>query len=330
MPQRQIRAKATDADRHSNPNDDSILDRSVALNSTVSGLTHLSGLSSSDGCTAEGNADALFTDQSRSPLLLRMRDEAKRESFALMVNIGLLSNSASTSKRQHQHEEEQSRASSSKLESYLSGSKKKGRARQKSHKSKKSRTTATNDDHEWQEQAALHPHAQEETQKSFTPDDPASEEYKAALLASSEYTSFDDNSAISRRHHLNKAQGWFPWELDALSEQVEGHLEQPNDAKTPAARSINTKFAGSVSPAADADHGRHHPEEHTAGMPTSFGQWGHTAARTARTLLGRCHVFMDEHDVDEWIDTASSTFHKALRAGRAQCVASCNTCNAGS
>ena len=185
------------------------------------------------------------------------------------------------------------------------------------------------DDQEWQGQAALHPQAQGEAQKSYTLDDPASEEYKAALLASSEYTSFDDNSAISRRHHLNKAQGWFPWELDALSEQVEGHLEQPNDAKNPAARSLNnTKFAGSVSPAADADHGRQHPEEPTAGIPPSLGQWGHMAARTARTLLGRCHVFMDEHDVDEWIDTASSTFHKALRAGRAQCVASCN--NAGS
>ena len=327
MPPRQIRAKATDADRHSNPND-SILDRCVALNTTVSGLTHLTGLSSSDGCTTEGNADApsAVMDLSGSPLLLRMRDEAKRESFALMVNIlgDVLSNSASTSKRQHQHEEEQSKASSSKLEAYLS--KKMGRAR-KSHKSKKNRTTTTDNDHEWQEQAALHPHAQEETQKPCTPDDdPASEEYKAALLASSEYTSFDDNSAISRRHHHNKAQGWFPWELDALSEQVGEHLEQPNDH---AARSMNNpKFAGSVSPAADADHGRQHPEEPTAGMPTSFGQWGHTAARTARTLLGRCHVFMDEHDVDEWIDTASSTFHKALRAGRAQCVASCN--NAGS
>lgn len=328
MPPRQIRAKATDADRQSNPND-SILDRSVALNTTVSGLTHLTGLTSSDGCTAEGNADApsAVTDQSGSPLL-RMRDEAKRESFALMDNIGLgdvFPNSASTSsKRQHQHEEEQSKASGSKLETYLS---KKGRAWQKSHKSKKSRKTMADDDQECQGQAALHPQAQGEAQKSYTLDDPASEEYKAALLASSEYTSFDDNSAISRRHHLNKAQGWFPWELDALSEQVGEHLEQPNDAK-PAARSMNnTKFAGVASPAADADHGRHHPEEPTAGVPASFSQWGHTAARTARTLLGRCHVFMDEHDVDEWIDTATSTFHKALRAGRAQCVASCN--NAG-
>lgn len=335
MPPRQIRAKATDADRHSNPSD-AILDRSVALNTTVSGLTHLTGLTSSDGCTAEGNADApsAVTDQSGSPLL-RMRDEAKRESFALLDNIGLgdvFPKSASTSKRQHQHEEEQSKASSSKLESYLS---KKGRARQKSHKSKKSRTTMTDDGQEWQEQAALHPQAQEEAQAPHTLNDPDSEEYKAALFASSEYMSFDDNSAISRRHHLNKAQGWFPWELDAPSEQVGGHLEQPNNAKTPAARSKNnTKLAGIASPAEDADHGRQHPEEPTAGMPTagmpttSFSQWGHTAARTARTLLGRCHVFMDEHDVDEWIDTASSTFHKALRAGRAQCVASCN--NAGS
>lgn len=322
MPPRQIRATATDANRHSNPSD-AILDRSVALNTTVSGLTHLTGLTSSDGCTAEGNTDApsAVTDQSGSPLL-RMRDEAKRESFALMDNIGLgdvFSNSASTSK--HQHEEEQSKASSSKLESYLS---KKGRARQKSHKTKESRTTMTTKDHEWQEQAAPHPQAPAQ----YPLDDPASEEYKAALFASSEYMSFDDNSAISRRHHLNKAQGWFPWELDALGEQVGGHLEQPNDAKTPPARPMNnTKFAGIAAPAAN-DHGRQHPQGSTAGVPTYFSQWAHTAARTARTLLGRCHVFMDEHDVDEWIDTASSTFHKALRAGRAQCVASCN--NAGS
>ena len=313
MPPRQIRA-ATDADRQSNPNE-AILDRSVALNTTVSGLTHLTGLTSSDGCTAEENADApsAVTDQSGSPLL-RMRDEAKRESFALMDNIGLGNAFSNSTSSKRQHEQEQSKASSSKLESYLS--KKQGQSRhKKSQKSKKSQTMTTKD-HERQGQAALDPHALAEYQL----DDPASEEYKAALLASSEYTSFDDNSAISRRHHLNKAQGWFPWELDALSEQMGEHMEQPIDA-TPT-RSI--KANKSVGIATPKDHDRRQPEGATAGMSTSFAQWGHTAARTARTLLGRCHVFMDEHDVDDWIETASSTFHKALRAGRAQCVASCN------
>jgi len=285
MPPRQIRA--ADANCHSSPND-AILDRSVTLNSTVSGLTHLTGLTSSDGWTTE-NADApsAVTDQSGSPLL-RMRDEAKRESFALMDNIGL-GKAFAVSKS---HDEDQSKASSSKLESYL-------------NKKSKSRTAK---EEEWQRQTTLHPqpkpYVQAKAHARHPHDGLASGEYEAALLASSEYTSFDDHSAISRKHHLNKAQGWFPWELDAVSDQAGGRLDP----------------AGITTP---KDHHQQQPEE-AAGTSASFSEWGRTAARTARILLGRCHVLMDEHDVDEWIEAASSTIGKALRAGRAQCVASCN------
>ena len=147
--------------------------------------------------------------------------------------------------------------------------------------------------------------------------------WRPASTRASTITVPSREGTISTRRRGGSPGNWMP-----SASKWGGHLEQPNDAK-PAAKSMNhTKFAGIASPAADADPGRQHPEEPTAGMPASFSQWGHTAARTARTLLGRCHVFMDEHDVDEWIDTATSTFHKAVRAGRAQCVASCN--NAGS
>ena len=258
-------------------NDDS-LERSVALTATVSGLTQLTYLTE--------NADALsaVTDQSGSPLL-RMRDKAKRTSFELMDSIGL---GDSFAKR---HEEEESRASSSKLESYLS---KKRRSKSKGRTNSPQRETPESSP----QPQIQHPH------KALTP-----EEYKATLLASSEYMSFDDNSVLSRKHHANRAQGWFPWESDALGEQVGGHLDRSTDAPERPARS---NPAGVAHP---GDHA-HRPEGRT-GILTAF-------VKTARTLLGRCHVLMDEHDVDGWTETASITFRKALRAGRAQCVASCN------
>mmetsp|Transcript_2398 Transcript_2398/g.6947 ORF Transcript_2398/g.6947 Transcript_2398/m.6947 type:complete len:263 (+) Transcript_2398:233-1021(+) len=259
MPPRRVWSNSSDAN----------LDRSVALNTTVSGLTHLTGLTSDCGTTENADAPSAVTDQSGSPLL-RMRDEAKRESFALMDNIGLGNAFANS------YEEEQSKASSSKLESYLN----------------KKRSTP-----------------QPQIQRPYN--GLTSEEYKAALLASSEYTSFDDNSVISRKHHIHRAQGWFPWELDAR------HLDHTT---APPEQPANNNSAGIAPPR--RDHTRQ-PEEAT-GMPASFGDWGQMAAKAARTLLGRCHVLMDEHDVDEWVETASSTFRKALRAGRAQCVASCN------
>jgi len=285
--QRTEQAKRTSERQNMPPrfvyNDDS-LERSVALTATVSGLTQLTYLTE--------NADALsaVTDQSGSPLL-RMRDKAKRTSFELMDSIGL---GDSFAKR---HEEEESRASSSKLESYLS---------KKRRSKSKGRTDSSGRDQKWQRQT---PKSSPQSQIQHPRKALTSEEYKATLLASSEYMSFDDNSVLSRKHHANRAQGWFPWESDALGEQVGGHLDRSTDAPERPARS---NPAGVAHP---GDHA-HRPEGRT-GILTAF-------VKTARTLLGRCHVLMDEHDVDGWTETASITFRKTLRAGRAQCVASCN------
>ena len=263
------------------------LDQSVALTATVSGLTHFTNLTEND------DALTAVTDQSGSPLL-RMRDKAKRESFELMDNIGLGDAFAKS------HEEEESKASSSKLESYLS------KKQSKSKTKRKSRTETPRRDQKWQRQT---PKSSPRPQIQHPPRSLTSEEYKAALLASSEYMSFDDNSVLSRKHPTNRAQGWFPWESDALGEQVGGHLDRSTGAPE---RSARSNPAGGVQP---GDHA-HQPEDRT-GILTAF-------AKAARTLLGRCHVLMDEHDVDGWTETASITFRKTLRAGRAQCVASCN------
>ena len=250
------------------------LDRSVSLTQTVSGLTQLTNL------TENNDALTAVTDQSGSPLL-RMRDQAKRKGFEIMDNIGLGDAFAKSY-------EEESKASTSqptsRLESHLTSKK-----RSKSKSKRKSRTETPGRDQKWQRQT---PKSSPQPQIQHPYKAPASEEYKATLLASSEYTSFDDDSVLLRKHHSNRAQGWFPWdpwESDALGEQVGGHLDP---STTP------------------------QPQDRT-GIPTAF-------AKVARTLLGRCHVLMDEHDVNEWAETASITFRKALRAGRAQCVARCN------
>ena len=249
------------------------LDQSVALTATVSGLTHFTNLTEND------DALTAVTDQSGSPLL-RMRDKAKRESFELMDNIGLGDAFAKS------HEEEESKASSSKLESYLS------KKQSKSKTKRKSRTETPRRDQKWQRQT---PKSSPRPQIQHPP--------RSLTM------SFDDNSVLSRKHPTNRAQGWFPWESDALGEQVGGHLDRSTGAPE---RSARSNPAGGVQP---GDHA-HQPEDRT-GILTAF-------AKAARTLLGRCHVLMDEHDVDGWTETASITFRKTLRAGRAQCVASCN------
>lgn len=108
-----------------------------------------------------------------------------------------------------------------------------------------------------------------------------------------EYTNFGDNSCIER----NKDRNWF-WGPP---------LPQPTDMEGV-------------------------PPPCTTSSSSQDGDWRHTASAGVSKLLqavvARCHIFVDEQDYEEVIESCSHKLRTAIRISRAHCAAA--NCGGGS